>query len=133
MTSRFLDVINEDGKILLPIEGYQNVDLLPLEQALLPVAHLFHPDSLRSNIWVAKQRSESPPNGLTTDESASIMLYTIEWTPDNHSLYYILNQTLRLHCYPTSAESSLTFENGSIRVDANNCYTLIRKYEVTES
>ncbi|CAF5020652.1 unnamed protein product, partial [Rotaria socialis] len=42
-----------------------------------------------------KQMCDCPADGLTTDESASIMLYTMGWEPLNKCLYVVLNDTLR--------------------------------------
>ncbi|CAF2383766.1 unnamed protein product [Rotaria sp. Silwood2] len=38
---------------------------------------------------------KEPPDGLTTDESAAIRLYTIEWEGPHQSLYFMLNHTLK--------------------------------------
>jgi hypothetical protein len=38
---------------------------------------------------------DNPPDGLTRDESASIRLYTMEWTGGYKSLYSLLNKTLQ--------------------------------------
>ncbi|CAF5051845.1 unnamed protein product, partial [Rotaria socialis] len=44
---------------------------------------------------IALQNSNEPPDGITTDESAAIHIYTIQW-PDTHdSLYKLLNRALR--------------------------------------
>ncbi|CAF0984715.1 unnamed protein product [Didymodactylos carnosus] len=75
MNLRFLDLDNEPLKMLLPIEDYRNFALISLEKA---------------NI------AKILPDGLTQDESAAIQLYTLEWYPSDRSLYYQLNQTLRL-------------------------------------
>jgi hypothetical protein len=46
--------------------------------------------------FVAKQRCKPiPADGLTRDESASIILYTMEWEPHEECLYFALNSTLR--------------------------------------
>jgi len=45
--------------------------------------------------WAAMTRTSiQPANGLTRDESASIRIYTMEWTNRGSSLYFILNKTL---------------------------------------
>ncbi|CAF1257949.1 unnamed protein product [Adineta steineri] len=43
----------------------------------------------------AKEKCDKPKDGLTTNESASIMLYSLEWEPRENSFYIILNNTLR--------------------------------------
>ena len=40
------------------------------------------------------QNVEDPEDGLTVDESASIMLYTLEWSSRESSFYSILNAAL---------------------------------------
>ncbi|CAF1552710.1 unnamed protein product [Rotaria sp. Silwood1] len=46
-------------------------------------------------VWIAKQNCVNPKDSLTIDESASIMLYTMEWQPFEKSFYVALNNTLR--------------------------------------
>jgi len=96
MISRINDVLHEHGRMLLPIEGYENVRLMPLEEAVKPLVSLFTGDSLLRNVWVVKERCRNPADGLLQDESASIMLYTLEWPISEESLYFILNKTLRM-------------------------------------
>ena len=50
---------------------------------------------IQSYAYTAKQRCENPADGLTTDESASIMLYSMGWKPLDKCLYVALNTTLR--------------------------------------
>jgi hypothetical protein len=46
--------------------------------------------------FIAKQKcKKSPSNSLSIDESASIILYSMDWEPQEQCLYYVLNQTLR--------------------------------------
>ncbi|CAF4528173.1 unnamed protein product, partial [Didymodactylos carnosus] len=92
-TERFVDVSNEPRKKLLPIEGYEKMPLLALEEAVKPVLHLV--DGLSSRVWLAKENCEVPADNLTQDESAAIHLYTLEWSPDKRSFYNVFNQTLR--------------------------------------
>ncbi|CAF4451354.1 unnamed protein product [Rotaria socialis] len=42
-----------------------------------------------------KDKCANPADGLTSDESASIMLYSIGWQPLNECLYVVLNSTLQ--------------------------------------
>ncbi|CAF1319161.1 unnamed protein product [Didymodactylos carnosus] len=91
---RYFDVANETGKMLLPIEGYQNVDLVPLEEAIEPLIHLVA--DIRRKAWVAKETCQTPfPDDLSHDESAAIILYTMEWSPHDRCLYVVLNEALR--------------------------------------
>jgi hypothetical protein len=45
---------------------------------------------------VVKERCRNPADGLSQDESASIMLYTLEWSTSEESFFFILNKTLRM-------------------------------------
>ncbi|CAF1540164.1 unnamed protein product [Didymodactylos carnosus] len=91
--SRFTDLDEEPHTLLLPIEGYQHMKLMSLEDAVRSL----HPivDNLERNVWIAKHNCKSAPDSLTVDQSASIHLYTMEWKPSSNSLYSILNRTLR--------------------------------------
>ena len=91
---RVADLANESGKILLPIKGYEKKPLVTLEEAIEPIVSVV-PD-VQQMAYVAKMRCADPPaDGLSVDESASIMLYTMDWHPSNQCLYYVLNDTLR--------------------------------------
>ena len=75
-----------------PIYGYHSYPLLPLQEALNPVASQI-PD-LDRYINIAKTECHFPcEHGLTQEESASIYIYTMEWGENN--LYQILNALLR--------------------------------------
>lgn len=92
--SRVCDVAQEPLKMLLPIRGFDDVPLMTLEQAVEPLLSIM-PD-IKDYVYVAKQRcDEEPADGLTQDESAAIMLYSMEWTPRPKCLYYLLNTILR--------------------------------------
>jgi hypothetical protein len=90
---RFLDADKEPTQTLLPIEGYEKKPLVSLEEAVIPVKTLIH--NLDTMVWTAKRNSSKPPDGLTTDESAAIHLYTMQWPTPHFSLYVLLNQMLR--------------------------------------
>jgi hypothetical protein len=90
---RISDMVEEPRKMLMPIKGYENVPLVSLEEAVQPLVP-FVPD-VRRMAWTAKERCEEPADGLTCDESASIMLYSMEWEPHQECLYFVLNATLR--------------------------------------
>ncbi|CAF1149668.1 unnamed protein product [Rotaria magnacalcarata] len=90
---RVSDISQEPDKMLLPIEGYHEKSLVSLEEAIDPLVPLV-PD-IKRKAWIAKLNSKDPADNLTPDESASIMLYSIEWMKQEESLYYILNSTLR--------------------------------------
>ena len=76
-TLRFSGLAEEPGKIISAIEGYTNVPLVNLEKAvesLVPIV-----PEIKRMVWTVKQNCQHPPNGLSLDESGSIMLYTLEW------------------------------------------------------
>ncbi|CAF1460832.1 unnamed protein product, partial [Rotaria sp. Silwood1] len=91
---RISDVGQEPLKMLLPIRGYDEVPLVTLEEAVEPLVTTL-PD-IKDYVYVAKQRcDEEPADGLSQDESAAIMLYSMEWTPQQKCLYFVLNSILR--------------------------------------
>ncbi|CAF3989888.1 unnamed protein product [Rotaria sp. Silwood2] len=74
-----------------PLSGYEKEPLMSLEEALKPVDHFI--EDLPRQIAEAKRNCTMPKDGLTQDESASIMIYTMEW--GETSLYKRLNVALR--------------------------------------
>ena len=78
---------------MTPISGYEYKPLVSLEEAVECLCDII-PD-IKKYASVAKRRVDKPKEGLTTDESASLVLYTMEWTPFESCLYRVLNQTLR--------------------------------------
>jgi len=90
---RFIDAANEPTKTLTPIEGYERKPLVSLKEAVVPIDTPIH--NLKTMVWTAERNSEDPADGLTSDESASIHLYTMEWPEDHTSFYSLLNQKLR--------------------------------------
>ena len=91
---RFADIGTLSKRMLAPIEGYENMPVVSLEEAVKPLVKIV--PKVERNVFIVKQNCEQPEDGLTSDESASIMLYTYESIPHEHSLYVILNATLRL-------------------------------------
>ena len=94
VSARFLDGSEERLNALAPLRGYAEEPLVPLKKAVEKVGKLI--DDVDSRVWTALERCEDPSDGLTRDESAAIVLYTIEWDPRHPSLYAVLNETLRL-------------------------------------
>jgi hypothetical protein len=90
---RISDIVEEPHEMLLPISGYDEVPLVSLEEAIKPLISLL--PKIRDYAHVAKQRCKKPADNLTPDESASIMLYTMEWEPVDQCLCIVLNATLR--------------------------------------
>ncbi|CAF0758027.1 unnamed protein product [Adineta steineri] len=92
--TRVSDIAKEPQKMLMPIRGYEKVLIVLLEEAVTPLVSIL--PEIQDYVYVAKQRCESvPPDDLTRDESASIMLYSMEWEPHEECLYFVLNATLR--------------------------------------
>ncbi|CAF1166408.1 unnamed protein product [Adineta steineri] len=92
-TYRFSDIAGESNRRLPPIRGFENMPLVSLEESIQPlipyvpeIDHMVH--IVRGNIIELK-------HDLTIDESASIALYSLEWSPQQKSFYIILNETLR--------------------------------------
>ena len=90
---RIADIAQEPLETLLPIEGYEHLPLVPLEIAVEKLVPLL--PRVQTYVHVAKERCKNPADGLTQDESASIMLYTMGWKPQHQCLYVLLNATLR--------------------------------------
>jgi len=65
--------------------------LVSLREAIEPLRNFI--DDIEEMVWTAQRNIENPKQGLTHDEAASIMLYTLEWEP--MSLSGVLNKTLR--------------------------------------
>jgi hypothetical protein len=90
-------LINEapkDPEELGPIIGYAQESSSSLFHACTSLVGIV--DDILNYVAVALTATpEHPPDGLTSDESASIRLYTMEWPEDNASLYIILNRTFR--------------------------------------
>ncbi|CAF4064910.1 unnamed protein product, partial [Rotaria sp. Silwood1] len=88
---RIFDLLHEPRETLQPIDDYEKVHIVPLEEAILPLIGLV-PD-IESRAYVAKQRSLTIENGIAQDESAAICLFTMDWEPQ--CVYTILNQRLQ--------------------------------------
>jgi len=92
-THRFSDIAAEPQRMLLPIQGFDKMPLVSLEEAVIPLVSFV--SDVEQMVWIAKQNCTNPKDGLTSDESASIMLYTMEWEPYEKSFYVIFNTALR--------------------------------------
>ena len=90
---RFLDAGEEPSQTLAPIEGYENLPLVSLKEAIQPIKSLLH--NADAMVETAKRNSRKPADNLTSDESAAIHLYTMQWPEPHSSLYTLLNQRLR--------------------------------------
>jgi hypothetical protein len=87
--TRLTDVQFEPGKFLSPIEGYEKVPLVSLEQAIQSLLSIV-PD-IERRAFIALQRCQNPVDMLNKNESAAIFLYTMEWA---NSVYLLLNKAL---------------------------------------
>ncbi|CAF1436608.1 unnamed protein product [Rotaria sordida] len=94
ISGRFLDADKERLILSLPLEGYAKKPLVSLKEAVARVANMVH--GVEKRVWIAMERSQSPPDGLEQNESAAVRLYTAEWDDGYDSLYKLLNETLRL-------------------------------------
>ena len=90
---RLTDIAGEPHDFLLPIDGYEDMPIVSLEKAVEPLLSVL--PKILTYVYIAKKKCKKPKDGLTEDESASIMLYSMGWQPDNQCLFVALNATLR--------------------------------------
>ncbi|CAF1590525.1 unnamed protein product [Rotaria magnacalcarata] len=67
--------------------------VVSLEKAVEPLVNVV-PNIKRMAYFAKEKCQSSSPDKLTLDESASIIIYTMEWDPHEQSLYFMLNATL---------------------------------------
>jgi hypothetical protein len=89
---RLFDLSGEPKKIPRTINDYEQISLVTLEEAVGPLV-VFVPQ-VEDMVKLVKEKCQQPKDNLSIDESASIMLYTLEWTPKEESFYYICNRKL---------------------------------------
>ena len=95
----FCDLYEEPKETSRTINDHEQVALVTLEEAIEPlvdlVSHVKEMVKLvKEMIKSIKEKCLQPKDNLSIDESASIMFYTMEWTPIENSFYYIFNRTL---------------------------------------
>ncbi|CAM4819388.1 unnamed protein product [Rotaria magnacalcarata] len=90
---RISDVDKEPQQMLMPIQGYNQMPLMSLEEAVQPLVPIL--PAVQDYAYMAKEKCKKPADGLTHDESASIMLYSMGWEPIEQCLYFALNAALR--------------------------------------
>jgi hypothetical protein len=90
---RILEDITPSEKTTRPIENFDNIPIVSIEAAVDPLISLV--PNVKEMVSKVKEKCNRPKDNLTPDQSASIMLYSLEWTPTEKSLYVILNNTLR--------------------------------------
>jgi hypothetical protein len=89
---RIADVENEHLEYLAAITGYEDKPIVSIEKAVEPLVSIV--PMIKSQTYTAKKRCENTANGLTQDEAASIVLYTMDWEPE--CLFSVLNDALRI-------------------------------------
>ena len=92
-TFRFSDVVGEPLQRLAPLRGFDNEPLVSFEKATEPL--IGHVKEIEHMVYNIQHSNIQAKNGLTIDESSSIALYSMEWSPREQSFYMILNETLR--------------------------------------
>ncbi|CAF1246202.1 unnamed protein product [Adineta steineri] len=90
---RILDELAPSQQMRKPIENFDDIPVVALEDAVESLVSLV--PNVKEMVSKAKEKCDKPKDGLTTNESASIMLYSLEWEPRENSFYIILNNTLR--------------------------------------
>ncbi|CAF2723802.1 unnamed protein product [Rotaria sp. Silwood2] len=90
---RFSDVAGEPIRRLPPLRGYETMPLVSFEEATQPL--IPHVPEIEHMVDTIQGNNIQPENGLSADESSSIALYSMEWSPRKNSFYIILNDTLR--------------------------------------
>ncbi|CAF1173284.1 unnamed protein product [Rotaria sordida] len=91
--TRFSDCTSQPQELLAPIQGYETMPLVSLEEAVNPLIPLV--PEVKRMAWTVKQSHFKGEHGLSDDETASILLYTMEWEPRERSFYIIFNNTLQ--------------------------------------
>jgi hypothetical protein len=89
---RVCDVSGEHKEKMLPIWGYAKMPLVTLEKAVEPLVSIV--PQVEHMAWTVKDNCKNPPDNFSSDESASIMLYSMGWSTAENSFYSILNKTL---------------------------------------
>ena len=95
LSAQFMSSAKDAEEHYDPILEYAKEPLLPLVKACAPLVDIVH--NLSTYVHLAlNETSHEPSDGLTFDESAAIRLYTIEWNEQNASLYFMLNNALKM-------------------------------------
>jgi hypothetical protein len=93
LETRSYDISKEPLTHRIPISIPDQKSTISLEETLVPLLD-FLPNVARY-VCIAKEKCANPADGLTQDESASIILYSMDWQPIEQCLQYVLNSTLR--------------------------------------
>lgn len=89
----FSDLDEEPLLSLAPIHAFEQVSLFNIDEAVEPLLSVV-PD-IKEMLTIVKDNCKEIKDNLTTNESASIMLYSLEWKPKECSFSLFLNRTLR--------------------------------------
>jgi hypothetical protein len=89
----FSDLAEEPLLTFASAQGYEQMPLVTLDEAIEPLLSII-PD-IKQMLCIIKENCQEIQDDLTINESASIMLYSMNWEPKEHSLNLILNRTLR--------------------------------------
>ncbi|CAF2205908.1 unnamed protein product, partial [Rotaria magnacalcarata] len=90
---KLTDIVEEPERMLPPIQGYEKMPLVTLEEAVKPLIETV--PEVERMVFTVMPNCQNPPDGLSPDESASIMIYSLEWGPPETPFYKILNKILR--------------------------------------
>ncbi|CAF4046562.1 unnamed protein product [Rotaria magnacalcarata] len=82
--------------MLMPVSGYEDLPLVSLGHAVAQAISLL-PD-IQKYADVAKQNCKEPAGGLTIDESAAIMLHTMNWKPIDKTLFSSIQWNSSIPC-----------------------------------
>lgn len=93
ISNRFSDLKSTPIENSDRIQGFEKEDLVSLEDAVEPLVNII--PCIRQMVSTAKGLCVAPSDGLSIDQSASILLYTLDWTPSEASFYIKLNEKLR--------------------------------------
>ena len=90
--SRFFDYPDQPEKITRSSIDFNSIPLVSLEEAVQPLVDQI--PSLDQMLQLVQRKYSQSTSNLSRDESASILLYTLEWTSKETSFYYIFNRKL---------------------------------------
>jgi Ran GTPase-activating protein (RanGAP) involved in mRNA processing and transport len=93
LETRSYDISKEPLTHRIPISIPDENSTISLEQAIVPLLDLL--PNVETFVCIVKDKCANPADGLTVDESASIMLYSMDWQPTEQCLHYVLNSALR--------------------------------------
>ena len=70
------DIVEELHRILLPVSGFEQIDLLSLKEAVRPLTSLL--SKIQDYARIALQNCQNSGADLIQNESAAIFLYSME-------------------------------------------------------